>query len=140
MDNRDKDMKVCAYCGRQNDDNAVQCCECATAEFKSPEEAATQFARRKWQFGILSSEQMEQDFVTLLTCRTLPEADMVVEELTGAGISAFIPDEYLMQVFPCNVMFGFVRVQVSPKDYYAAKEFLDAAPETDLSGPPPVPI
>lgn len=28
-------MKSCEYCGRENVDDAVQCCECGTAEFKS---------------------------------------------------------------------------------------------------------
>src|SRR3954471_9537853 len=73
MDKRD--MKVCAYCGRHNEDNATQCSECATLEFKSVDDAATEFVGRKWKFGVLSKDQMEHDFVTLLTCRTLAEAD-----------------------------------------------------------------
>jgi hypothetical protein len=128
-------MKVCAYCGRHNEDNAIQCSECATEEFKGADQLANQFAGRKWHFGILPPEAMDQDFVTLVTCRTLAEADVVVSDLEGAGISAFIPDESLMQVFPCNLMFGFVRVQVAPKDYLSAREFLNAEV---VSGPPPI--
>ena len=30
-------MKTCAYCGRENDDEAVDCRECGTREFKTPE-------------------------------------------------------------------------------------------------------
>lgn len=28
-------MKKCAYCGRENNDGAIHCCECGTTEFKS---------------------------------------------------------------------------------------------------------
>jgi len=35
-------MKKCAYCGRENDDDATQCPECGTGEFLAPDPAPTQ--------------------------------------------------------------------------------------------------
>ena len=29
-------MKSCAYCSRENEDDATHCCECGTAEFALP--------------------------------------------------------------------------------------------------------
>ncbi len=50
---------------------------------------------------------------------------MVVCKLRAAGIAAFIPDEFLMQTIGFNVnTFGYVRVQVAPKDHDAAKAVL----------------
>jgi len=50
---------------------------------------------------------------------------MIVADLEGIGISAFVPDQYLMQNVTFNLFGGgFVRVQVSPNDYREAKEFL----------------
>ena len=81
------------------------------------------------------------DLVTLVKCRTLPEADLVVSELSGAGIEAFIPDEFMSQAMAWNLnAFGYVRVQVSPKDYQAAKEILLASPsEPEGAAPDPGP-
>jgi len=33
-------MKSCAYCGRENEDDAVRCCECGTAQFVHPASSA----------------------------------------------------------------------------------------------------
>ena len=74
------------------------------------------------------TSETENDFVTLLRCRTLLEADIIVSRLESAGIQAFIPDQFLMQSISWNVnTYGFVRVQVPPTDYAAAKEFLSAS-------------
>ena len=65
----------------------------------------------------------------LTRCRTLMEAEMLVSRLDSTGIYAFIPDQFLMQAVTWNLnTYGYVRVQVSPKDYAAAKEFLLATP------------
>lgn len=78
------------------------------------------------------------DLVTLVRCRTLAEADLVVSELSSAGIEAFIPDEFLSQAMAWNLnAFGYVRVQVSPKDYQAAKEFLIDSQSDSGPGTPP---
>jgi hypothetical protein len=68
------------------------------------------------------------DLVTLVRCRTLVAADMVVSRLRAAGIEAFLPDESLMQTVAWNVStYGYVRVQVSPKDYDSARNILSAS-------------
>lgn len=77
--------------------------------------------------------ETEQEFVTVIKCRTLPEADVIVSELEGAGIEAFIPDESLMQNFSLPGVFGYVRVQVARKDYEAARNLLDADQKADPS-------
>jgi hypothetical protein len=123
-------MKVCAYCGKENSDDAVACRECGTQEFKgslaaetSPErtEASAptpeEFPTVKLEFTQPTPKQMQMDLVTLLKCRTLVEADLIAAQLESAGIPAFIPDEFLMQN---------VRIQVAPKDFADAKELLSA--------------
>ena len=62
-----------------------------------------------------------------MRCRTLIEAEMIASRLDAAGIYTFIPDQSLMQAIGWNFnTYGFVRIQVSPKDYAEAKEFLSA--------------
>ena len=129
-------MKICAYCGRENIDEAVNCCECGTDEFKTsaPVETSTpaQASSPNLEFTPLNPADMQNDLVVLMTCRTLLEADMIVGRLDAAGITAFIPDQFLMQTISWNLnTFGFVRVQVSPSDYEAAKTFLLLAPDQD---------
>ena len=129
-------MKICAYCGRENIDEAVHCCECGNDEFKTsaPVEtsAPAQAPSPKPEFSPLNPEDMQKDLVVLVTCRTLLEADMIVARLEAADIAAFIPDEFLMQAISWNLnTYGFVRIQVSPKDYEAAKNFLLLAPNQD---------
>ena len=132
-------MKICKYCGRENDDEAVHCSECGTQEFKTPAgktappelpDTLPESAGSNAQFRELTPEEMKMDFVTLMTCRTVLEADMIVGQLGSAGIPAFIPDEFLSQAVSWNLnTYDYVRVQVSPKDYESAKEFLLASPE-----------
>jgi ribosomal protein L40E len=140
-------MKICDYCGRENEDEAVRCHECGTQEFKTPAaepgasalpNAPTETSAPGWEFRELTPQEMQMDLVTLIGCRTLPEADMIVSELRGAGISAFIPDEFLSQAVLWNLnTYGYVRVQVSPKDYASAKEFLLAPPGNAEPGASP---
>jgi ribosomal protein L40E len=129
-------VAVCDYCGRENIAGAVHCRECGTV-LKSPKAKTRKFKTSKIaptitapeaprsKFRELTAEEMKLDLVTLLTCRTLVEADLVVGRLAGAGISAFIPDEFLAQAMSWNVnAFGYVRVQISPNDYERAKTLL----------------
>src|SRR5229473_3537402 len=109
-------MKLCAYCGRENDETALQCRECGTKEFKSSSAnfASDAGAGQNSQFADLAPRELQNDLVTLVRCRTLSEADMIVSQLEAAGIPAFIPDQFLMQLAAFNEnTFGFVRVQVS---------------------------
>jgi len=132
-------MKRCGYCGKENIDEATNCAECGSPDLRAEsgqgqrEQSVPAWLAEKLR--ILSPEEMEQDFVTLTTCRTLPEADLLVSELENAGIEAFIPDECLMQNAPITTAFGYVRVQVVPKDYVEARELL----MSDASAPPPPP-
>jgi hypothetical protein len=51
---------------------------------------------------------------------------MLVSRLRAAAIEAFIPDQCLMQTIGFNLnTFGYVRVQVTPKDYERAKALLE---------------
>src|SRR5260370_41180304 len=122
-------MRFCAYCGHENDETALQCRECGTEEFKdsSAASASDEGATRKSQFAELAPREMQNDLVTLVRCRNLSEADMIVSQLEAAGIPAFVPDQFLMQLaaFSENT-FGYVRGQVSPQSYDAAKELLSA--------------
>jgi hypothetical protein len=121
-------MKTCSFCGKLNLDDASQCTECATEEFLSSGAdlpSLPQFRGQEWKIGNLSPADQDKSLVTLLGCRTLLDADMVAGRLRAAGISAFVPDQFLMQNegFALNA-YGYVRVQVSPKDFTAAKELL----------------
>ena len=128
-------MKTCAYCGRENLDQAVHCSECGTSEFISPLPlvSAVETTSTGLDFAPLTPAEQGNNLVTLLRCRTLLEADMIVSQLEAAGIPAFIPDQFLMQAEAWHVnTYGFVRVQVSPADYQAAKDFLSAPVQHDL--------
>jgi putative signal transducing protein len=49
----------------------------------------------------------------------------IATRLQAAGIETFLPDESLMQVIGWNLnTYGYVRVQIAPKDYDAAKDLL----------------
>ena len=119
-------MKTCIYCGRENTDEAVQCAECGTDEFKT---AAV----------IVPNEDGQKDWVTLTKCRNLVDADLLASQLDAAGIKVFLPDEFVMQTFSIDSNgFGFARVQVAPKDLEQAREIL-ASPTSVLPPPPPAP-
>jgi len=127
-------MKNCAYCGKENDDDAIHCRECGTDEFKTlasadrpaePVAPDLDLAPTKLEFMTPTPQEMAMDLVSLTRCRTLGEADLVVAQLEAGGIPAFIPDQFLMQNVGFNLnTYGYVRIQVSPKDYEAAKELL----------------
>ena len=127
-------MKNCAYCGKENDDDAVCCRECGTDGFKKPASAdkppepvtpEPEFESTRLEFLTPTPQEMDMSVVNLARCRTLGEADLLVAQLEAAGIPAFIPDQFLMQNIGFNVnTYGYVRIQVSPKDYEAAKALL----------------
>ena len=104
-------MKTCPYCGAEYPDDRTECPidHTAIAAKAAPAEAR----KPAYEFAPLSPEHMQQDLVTLVTCR-----------LRAADIVAFIPDEFLMQSIGLTNTFGYVRVQVAPKDYEAAKAIL----------------
>jgi hypothetical protein len=139
--------KVCDYCGRENLSEAVYCRECGTAlkspvnkKLKAPEipPRITASDPVRWKFKELTAAEKKLDLVTLLTCRTLVEADVIVGQLASGGVDAFIPDEFLAQAMSWNLnAFGYVRVQVSPGDYERAKTLLLAMSTNAELGAPP---
>lgn len=72
--------------------------------------------------------------MTLVSCRNLPDADVIVNHLEGAGIEAFIPDECAMQNAAFILSPGAVRVQVARRDYDSAKELLEAGSKGQATG------
>lgn len=119
-------MKTCSYCGAEYPDDAVICTIDRTPFEQPAEPKKPESKEPKYRFPPISAEDREKDFVTLVSCATLPAADIIVGRLEAAGIDAFIPDESLMAVSGGGwaTTFGFIRVQIAPKDYEAAKELL----------------
>jgi hypothetical protein len=106
-------MKQCAYCGRDNQDAAVNCAECGTNEFKGDPVVA------------LDELDPNEKFVTLTSCQKLVDADVIASRLGAAGIESFIPDQFLMQAVGFNFnTYGYVRLQVRQKDFESAKALL----------------
>lgn len=118
-------MKNCSYCGAEYPDDAKMCAIDHTP-FEQPAAPPTPKAEKpEYRFRPISAEDREKDFVTLVTCTTLPAADVIVGRLETAGIKASVPDETLMNVMGGGLAaFGFVRVQISSKDYETARELL----------------
>jgi hypothetical protein len=115
-------MKKCPHCGAEYPDGTIECpIDHNPVSAKSP---AAESQKASYEFAPVSPEHMQQDLVTLVTCVNLVAADLVVSRLRAADIEAFIPDEFLMQSVGLTNTFGYVRVQVSPKDYEAAKALL----------------
>ena len=131
-------MNKCSYCGAEYSDDVLECPidhtplgepDVASAPGSPP---ASRPRRSEYEFPPLSGAGQQNDLVTLVTCGTLVEADLVVSRLRAAGIQAFIPDECLMQTIGFNLnTFGYVRVQVAPRDYAAARDLLSG---TDRDG------
>jgi hypothetical protein len=108
-------MKKCGYRGHENPDDAALCSGCGTDEFEKEAPVET------------VEPDHQNDLVQLTTCPMLADADLIVSRLAGAGIGAFIPDEFLMQNIGFNLnTYGYVRVQVRRKDFASAKELLSA--------------
>jgi hypothetical protein len=118
-------MKKCSYCGAEYPDDAVMCA-IDHMPFERPAEPPPPEPKRpEYRFPPISAEDRQKDFVTLVTCATLPAADVILGRLQVAGIEGSIPDESLMNVMGGGLgAFGFVRIQISPADYDAAKELL----------------
>jgi len=121
-------MKTCSYCGAEYPDDAVICTIDHTP-FERPVESEEveqlEPKNPEYRFRPISAEERQRDFVTLVTCATLPAADVIVGRLEAAGIEASIPHESVMSLMGGGVSgFGLVRVQIAPKDYEAARELL----------------
>ncbi len=135
-------MKKCDHCGFENDDDEACCSECGGTGFSSAiapakteskptqietddEQSPAEPTQPEYEFSPLTPADRQKDLVTLVTCRSLVAADFVVSRLAAAGIEAFIPDKSVMQWTGWNFnTYGYVRVQIAPKDYEAAKDLI----------------
>jgi len=107
-------MKTCSYCGRENEDAATQCIECAE-DFLPQEKADPQLA------------DPAGSLVVLATFGDTVEANLLKDQLAQAGIEACIPEELDPSPFGNFAPLAHVTVRVAEKDYAAAKEVLSNA-------------
>jgi hypothetical protein len=69
--------------------------------------------------------------VTIQTCSTLPEAQVLQSYLEGSGIKCFLPDEMTLQTdWLLSNAIGGVRLQVAEEDAERAKSLLQDPPPT----------
>ena len=82
-------------------------------------------AMPKYKIGTLDAAAAGQQWVTLVSCGTVVEADLVRSRLESEGVAVLIPDEHLMTNAGWGLnAYGYVRLQVSPKDYENARALL----------------
>lgn len=138
-------MKHCVECGAENADTAAVCKACGQSLASSAAPGLASIETVTYQFVPLAPQDRDHDLATLLTCPTLPEADVVVSHLEAAGIPASTPDEYKMLAAPWDLIgVERFRVQIPPEHYEAAKEILltkvDRAAEPTGSEPATPPV
>ena len=109
-------MKACAYCGKENEDNASHCVECGT-EFETVEN--TDPALR----------EPNANLVIVATFGDTTEASLLKARLEQAGIEACIPEELDPSPFGNFTPLSHVTVRVAEKDLDAAKQVLAAPTE-----------
>jgi hypothetical protein len=122
-------MKKCSYCGRENQDEALACCECGN-EFDVVPEAET------------DPRLLDPALTPVVVAKfsSLQQASVLVGHLEQAGIQAWIPEEYAEQVFSGVIALERLTVRVAAKDYRAAMaviaEGAATPPTTTSSGEP----
>lgn len=129
-------MKHCVECGTENADTAAVCTACGASLATSAAPGLASIETVTYEFATPNPEDRDKDLVTLLTCPTLPEADLVVSHLEAAGIPASTPDEYKMLAAPWDLIgVERFRVQIPPEHFEAAKEILLTKAEPTMSNP-----
>src|SRR5688500_5976645 len=89
-------------------------------------------AEKKYKIRALTGEAEGQDWVTLVSCGTMVEADFLRSRLESEGVAVFIPDENLMTTAAWGLnAYGYIRVQVARKDYEMARAFLCASGDAE---------
>jgi len=107
-------MKTCAYCGGENEDQAMACSGCGTKFETAPEPV--------FEDPDLTDPGLAP--VVVATFRNLPEASFLVERLQEAGIEAWLPEEF-GQVFSGVIALDPITVRVTAKDLEAAKGVIE---------------
>ena len=114
-------MKLCAYCGKPNDDAAQQCLDCGT-EFSQAPAADPRLT------------DPDAALVIVATFGDTAEASLVKARLEQAGIEACIPEELDPSPFGNFKPLAHVTVRVAEKNLVAAKEILSAPPDPSFAG------
>jgi hypothetical protein len=108
-------MKTCAYCGRENPDDAVNCSGCGLDDFKSDAPLQT-------------STDIPADgdaAVLLTTSRTARDLEWIVAALDSAGIPASTQDNESEETLESNPdSADAVRIYVRSRDLTRARELL----------------
>jgi hypothetical protein len=104
-------MKLCTYCGKENQDSATHCADCGT-EFNKTE-------------GVDSPlDDPKESLVIVATFGDTTEASLLKARLEQAGIEACIPEELDPSPFGNFPPLAHVTVRVAEKNLAAAKAFL----------------
>jgi hypothetical protein len=117
-------MKTCSYCGRENEEAAPSCVECATE--LPPGELVD--AKLTDPSEVLKVVAIFAD---------LFHATLLKDQLAAAGINACIPEELASSPFGTVPALARITVQVATRDYDAAREIFAAS---NLPQPPPPPM
>lgn len=112
-------MKKCSYCGRENQDGALACCECGNQFDDVPK---TEMDAR------LSDPALTP--VVVARFSSLQQASVLVGRLQEAGIEAWIPEEFAEQVFSGVIALERLTVRVAAKDYGAATAVIAESAES----------
>ena len=79
----------------------------------------------KYKIAPLNPAVKNQEWVTLVSCGKIFEADFVRSRLESEGLEVFIPDENLMTAAAWGLnAYGYIRVQVKAEQYESARTFL----------------
>ena len=114
-------MKLCSYCGKDNEDEATHCTECGT-EFEAQENNDPQLTDPKTNLAVVA------------TFGDTTEASLVKARLEQAGIEACIPEELDPSPFGNFTPLSHVTVRVAEKDLEAAKQVLAPPSEPSAAG------
>lgn len=120
-------MKKCTYCGRECDDNAVNCSGCGLSEFASDRSPSTSAAAVD-----------PDDLVTLTTCQNARQLEWIMAALDSAGIPASIPDEEMSETpEPNSDAADSVQIFVRARDLTRARELLKPTEKTPAAAAEP---
>lgn len=120
-------MKPCAYCGRDNADEALNCCECGTAFGSHAAKAAPGTGAE----GDLPPEKKSL-VLRIFSDRQL--AELAVAKLKAHGVEAWVETDDCAGMYPNLTVAEGVRLKVWAEDQAIATAVLDAKPSAEESG------